>query len=66
MKGEMTASVVQIQAREILSVNQVSLLLGISRWTVIRMYKSNKIRTITIGRRRLILRIDIDKLLKTK
>ncbi|MFN5641556.1 MAG: helix-turn-helix domain-containing protein, partial [Sphingobacteriales bacterium] len=56
----MTASVVQIQAREILSVNQVSLLLGISRWTVIRMYKSNKIRTVTIGRRRLILRIDLD------
>ena len=66
MKGEMTASVLSIQAREVLSVEQVCLLLGISRWTVIRMYKSNKIRTITIGRRRLILRIDIDKLLKTK
>lgn len=66
MKGEMTASVLAIQAREVLSVEQVCLLLGISRWTVIRMYKSTKIRTITIGRRRLILRIDIDKLLKTK
>ena len=66
MKGEMTASVLAIQAREVLSVEQVCLLLGISRWTVIRMYKSNKIRTITIGRRRLILRIEIDKLLKTK
>ena len=66
MKGEMTASVLSIQAREVLSIEQVCLLLGISRWTVIRMYKSNKIRTVTIGRRRLILRIDLEKLLKTK
>ena len=66
MKGEMTASVVQIQAREILSVNQVSLLLGISRWTVMRMYKTNKIKTITIGTRRLILREELDNLLKSK
>jgi excisionase family DNA binding protein len=66
MKGEMTASVVQIQAREILSVNQVSLLLGISRWTVQRMIRANKIRTFSIGSRRLILRQEIDKLLKTK
>jgi excisionase family DNA binding protein len=66
MKGEMTASVVQIQAREILSVNQVSLLLGISRWTVQRMIRANKIKTFSIGSRRLILRQEIDKLLKTK
>ena len=66
MKGEMTASVVQIQAREILSVNQVGLLLGISRWTVQRMIRANKIKTFSIGSRRLIMRQEIDKLLKTK
>lgn len=66
MKGEMTASVVQIQAREILSVNQVSVLLGISRWTVQRMIRAKKIRTFSIGSRRLILRHEIDKLLKSQ
>lgn len=55
-----------IQAREVLSINEVSLLLGISRWTVMRMYKTNKIRTITIGNRRLILRDELDKILKSK
>jgi excisionase family DNA binding protein len=55
-----------LQAREVLSIEEVSLLLGISRWTVMRMYKTNKIRTITIGTRRLILREELDKILKTK
>ena len=55
-----------LQAREVLSIEQVSLLLGISRWTVMRMYKTNKIKTIMIGTRRLILREELDNLLKSK
>ena len=55
-----------LQAREVLSINEVSLLLGVSRWTVMRIYKSKKIRTITIGTRRLILREELDKFLKNK
>jgi excisionase family DNA binding protein len=66
VKSQLTAPVVMIQAREVLSINEVSLLLGVSRWTVMRMYKTNKIRTITIGNRRLILREELDKLLKSK
>ncbi len=66
VKSQLTAPVVMIQAREVLSINEVGLLLGVSRWTVMRMYKTNKIRTITIGNRRLILREELDKLLKTK
>lgn len=66
MKGEMTASIVMIQAREVLSVEQVCLLLGVSRWTVSRMYNANKLKTITVGTRRLILREDLEKLLKSK
>jgi len=66
VKSQLTAPVVMIQAREVLSVNEVSLLLGVSRWTVQRMIKVNKIRTFSIGTRRLILRIELDKLLKSK
>ena len=66
MKSELTAPVVLLQAREVLSIEQVSLLLGISRWTVMRMYKTNKIKTIMIGTRRLILREELDNLLKSK
>lgn len=66
VKSQLTAPVVMIQAREVLSINEVSLLLGVSRWTVMRMYKTNKIHTITIGNRRLILRDELDKILKSK
>jgi excisionase family DNA binding protein len=66
VKSHLTAPVVMIQAREVLSVNEVSLLLGISRWTVARMIRANKIRTFSIGTRRLILREELDNLLKSK
>jgi excisionase family DNA binding protein len=66
VKSELTAPVILLQAREVLSIEQVSLLLGISRWTVMRMYKTNKIKTITIGTRRLILREELDNLLKSQ
>ena len=66
LKSQLTAPVVMLQAREVLSVNEVSLLLGISRWTVARMIKANKIRTFSIGTRRLILRDELDKILKSK
>ena len=66
VKSQLTAPVVMLQAREVLSVNEVSLLLGVSRWTVQRMIRTNKIRTFSIGTRRLILREELDKLLKSK
>jgi excisionase family DNA binding protein len=66
LKSQLTAPVVMLQAREVLSINEVSLLLGVSRWTVMRIYKTNKIRTFSIGTRRLILREELDKLLKNK
>ncbi len=66
LKSQLTAPVVMLQAREVLSINEVSLLLGVSRWTVQRMIKVNKIRTFSIGTRRLILREELDKLLKNK
>lgn len=66
LKSQLSAPVVMLQAREVLSVNEVSLLLGISRWTVARMIKANKIGTFSIGTRRLILREELDNLFKTK
>jgi excisionase family DNA binding protein len=66
VKSQLTAPVVMLQAREVLSIIEVSLLLGISRWTVARMIRANKIRTFSIGTRRLILREELDKILKTK
>ena len=66
LKSQLSAPVVMLQAREVLSVNEVSLLLGISRWTVARMIKANKIRTFSIGTRRLVLREELDKILKYK
>jgi excisionase family DNA binding protein len=44
----------------------VSLLLGVSRWTVQRMLKANKIQSFTIGARRLIHREELDHLFKSK
>mgnify|MGYP006197089137 FL=1 len=66
IKSKLIAPVIQIQAREVLSVNEVSLLLGVSRWTVQRMLKANKIQSFTIGTRRLILREELDHLFKSK
>jgi len=66
VKSQLTAPVVMIQAREVLSINEVSLLLGVSRWTVARMIKTKKIKTFSIGTRRLVLREELDKILKYK
>jgi len=66
VKSQLTAPVVMIQAREVLSINEVSLLLGVSRWTVARMIKTKKIRTFSIGTRRLVLRVELDKILENK
>lgn len=66
IKSKLIAPVIQIQAREVLSVNEVSLLLGVSRWTVQRMLKANKIQSFTIGARRLIFREELDNLFKSK
>ncbi len=66
VKSQLTAPVVMIQAREVLSLNEVSLLLGVSRWTVARMIKTQKIRTFSIGTRRLVLRDELDKIMKNK
>lgn len=55
-----------LQAREFLSIEETSLLLGISRRTVLRMLKSGKIAAVKFGRRTVIKRTVLDALFQVK
>jgi len=61
---EQSSALMQIQAREVLTVEQLSLLLGVSRWTVNRFLKAGLIRSIKVMGRRLILRKEVEQFLK--
>ncbi len=52
-----------IQAKEFLSINEVCLLLGLSRMTLHRYIKSGKIHSKKIGGKVILKRKDIDKLI---
>ena len=45
------------------TVDQVCVVLGLSRFTVYKLIAENKLRTVMVGRRRLIPRTEIDRLL---
>lgn len=57
-------SMVELQAKEFLSIPEVCSLLGISRTTVWRMAKKGLLKTATFGTRRLILKTSITELFK--
>jgi excisionase family DNA binding protein len=65
-RSKVMADIKDIQAREVLSMEEACTLLGVSRWTVNRYLKKSKIKTIKFMGRRLILRTEIDKILNIK
>jgi excisionase family DNA binding protein len=65
-RQDLQADLQKIQAREVLTMEQVALLLGVSRWTVNRYLKKGNIKTIQFGSRRLILRSELEKIFNKK
>ena len=61
LKREKTS---KLNDREFLSIQQVVDLLGSSRMTVHRLTKTGKLRTLKYGRRVIISRSDVNKMLK--
>jgi len=53
---------VNLREKDFLSVLEASILLGVSRWTIQRLIKQEKILASKVGRRTIIKRTEIDKL----
>lgn len=53
-----------VSAKDFMNTKEVALLLGISERTIFRLIKDETIKTHKIGRRRIILREDINNLFK--
>jgi len=58
-------SIEQLKAKEFLNINEVCLLLGISRRTVYRMFEQGDLNKIKIGSRTLIKRAALNRLLSS-
>ncbi|MDB0603092.1 helix-turn-helix domain-containing protein [Tenacibaculum maritimum] len=52
-----------IKDKEFLSIKESSLLLGVSRWTIYRLIEKELLNSKKIGRRVIIKKIDIEKLM---
>lgn len=52
-----------IKDKEFLSIKESSLLLGVSRWTIYRLIEKKLLNSKKIGRRVIIKKVDIEKLL---
>ncbi|GET28779.1 helix-turn-helix domain-containing protein [Prolixibacter sp. SD074] len=53
----------ELKAKEYLTITETCQLLSVSRWTIWRAIKNNDLKAGNIGRRKLIKRSDIDKLI---
>ena len=53
-----------LKAKDYLSVNDACKLIGVSRMTLHRQIKNGKLKTSGIGRRIIIKRVDLDKMLQ--
>ncbi len=58
------ASSTSVYNKEFLSLKEVALLLGASRWTIQRLIKAKKLTVGKVGRRTIIKRSEIDNLFK--
>lgn len=52
-----------IKDKEFLSIKESSLLLGVSRWTIYRLIEKELLNSKKIGRRVIIKKVDIEKLM---
>lgn len=55
-------SIVELQAKDFLSIQDICQLFNVSRTTIWRMCKDGKLKSVKIGRRKFISRASIDKL----
>ena len=55
-----------VKDKEFLSVNEVCMLLGASRWTIYRLIQNGKISCAKLGTRTLIQRVEINNLFNLK
>jgi DNA binding domain, excisionase family len=53
-----------VNEKEFLSINEVCMLLGASRWTIYRLVENGKLKAAKIGRKTIIQRAEIDNLFK--
>lgn len=53
-----------VKDKEFLSINEVCMLLGASRWTIYRLVESGRVKAAKLGRKTLIQRLEIDNLFK--
>lgn len=51
-----------VKDKEFLSISEVCMLLGASRWTIYRLVESGKVKAAKLGRKTLIKRVEIDNL----
>lgn len=59
---QISAEKIELQAKEFLSINEASELLNVSRWTISRAIKDERLKAVKLGRRVIIRRKDIDQL----
>lgn len=55
---------IEIQAKEFLSITELSQILGVSRWTINRALKKGTIKAVKIGRHKFIRKDDLNELFK--
>lgn len=53
-----------INNKDFLSVNEVSQLIGVSRWTIQRMIKQGRLNAVPFGRKKIISRYQIENLFR--
>lgn len=53
-----------LKDKEFLSIHESATLIGVSRWTIYRLIKNNLLPSKKIGRRVIIKKIDLEKLLE--
>jgi excisionase family DNA binding protein len=58
----LSAPIVELQAKEFLSVAEACRLLNVSRWTLARAIDDGRLNVVRLGRRIVIKRTDIDLL----
>jgi excisionase family DNA binding protein len=58
----MSAKIVEVQHRDYLSIQDACKLLGVSRWTVSRAIKDKRLKAVSLGKRIVIKRTEIDRL----
>ena len=61
-KEIIAAPIVELQAKDYLSVSDASALLGVSRWTLSRAINEGRLKAVRFGKRIVIKRTEIDRL----